>query len=178
MTTSHHAEPVELVGLLTEMGLSVATAESLTGGLVCAALVDVPGASAVVRGGVVAYTEDDKHRWLGVPQDLLARCGAVDPRVARAMAVGLRERWGVDLAIATTGNAGPRPSGQAPVGRVYVAVADHAGVTDVQRDLSGDRASVRQGTVRAALDLAVARLREQPRSAGGYSEGPADPRPT
>jgi nicotinamide-nucleotide amidase len=113
----------DLVSALSERGQTVAVAESLTGGLVCATLVDVPGASAVVRGAVVAYATELKHRLLDVDGDLLARNGPVDPLVAEQMALGVRERLGADWGLSTTGVAGPDPQDGAPPGRVYIALA-------------------------------------------------------
>ena len=146
-----------VVALLREVGLSIATAESLTGGLVCAALTDVPGASAVVRGGVVSYATDLKASLLGVDPQVLASGGAVQDRVARELALGAARVCGADLGIGTTGVAGPDPQDGKQVGTVYVAVARYAqSVDDVQvRELrlSGDRAQVRDATVIAALAL-------------------------
>lgn len=147
-----------LVGLLARTGLTVAAAESLTGGLVAASLVDVPGASAVVRGGVVAYATDLKASVLGVDAELLAARGAVDPDVALAMAAGVRRVCGADVGLATTGVAGPDPQDGRPPGTVHVAVVA-AGVREVRSlVLAGDRARVRAGTVRAVLALALAAL--------------------
>ena len=101
----------------------MATAESLTGGLVCAALTDVPGASAVVRGAVVAYATELKAQVLGVDPDLLATGGAVQAEVARQMATGVCRVLGADVGVATTGVAGPDPQDGHPVGTVFVAVA-------------------------------------------------------
>jgi nicotinamide-nucleotide amidase len=117
----------EIVGLLTEGGLTVAVAESLTGGLVVASLVAVPGASRCVRGGVVAYATDVKASLLDVPPSLLQEHGAVHPDVARAMASGVRQRLGADYGLATTGVAGPDPQdGWAP-GTFHVAVEGPGG---------------------------------------------------
>jgi PncC family amidohydrolase len=107
-----------IVTALRAGGDTLAVAESLTGGLVTARVVDVPGASTVLRGGVVAYATDLKHALLGVDADLLAERGAVDPDVALAMARGVAGRLGSTWAVATTGVAGPDPQdGQAlPLG--------------------------------------------------------------
>ena len=113
----------DLVFALSERGQTVAVAESLTGGMVCAALVEVPGASVVLRGAVVAYATELKHRLLDVDGDLLARNGPVDPDVAAQMALGVRERLGADWGLATTGVAGPDPQNGVAPGRVYLAVA-------------------------------------------------------
>jgi len=138
---------------LTLAGQSLAVAESLTGGLLAAALVAVPGVSAVFRGGIVAYATDLKHRLLDVPADLLALRGPVDPDVAAAMAAGVRLRCAAEWGLATTGVAGPTPLDGQPAGTVYVAVAG-PGYAQVRRlDLPGDRPTVRSGTVTAALHL-------------------------
>ncbi len=129
---SHPGTPAEqvaewvanhVVARLTAAGQTVATAESLTGGLLCAALVSVPGASVVVRGGVVAYAADVKTGVLGVPADVLDQHGTVAAESAAAMAVAARALFGADWAVATTGVAGPDPIEDKPVGTVHVAVA-------------------------------------------------------
>ncbi|MGG5260506.1 CinA family protein [Phycicoccus avicenniae] len=171
--------PADVVGLLRELGLGVATAESLTGGLVCAALTDVPGSSAVVRGGVVSYATDVKASVLGVDVGLLAARGAVDPDVAVAMAEGVRRLLGSDLAVATTGVAGPDPADGQPVGTVFVGVAGPAGTAVERHALSGDRAAVRSASVAAALDLVHRTLRNlrADRGVEGYG-GPTTRVPT
>ncbi|MFC8597967.1 CinA family protein [Isoptericola sp. NPDC057191] len=136
-------------------GWTVAAAESLTGGLVVAALVDVPGASAVVRGGVVAYATDLKASVLGVDPALLARRGPVDPDVAAQMAAGARRVLGSDVGLATTGVAGPDPQDGHPPGEVYVAVSTPAGDRVRRLDLPGDRPAVRSAAVRAVLALTL-----------------------
>lgn len=144
---------VGVLSLLKKRGETLATAESLTGGLVAATLVDVPGASAVFRGGLVAYATELKAALLGVPDDLLAERGPVDPDVARALARGARERCGADWGLATTGVAGPDPQDGRPVGRVYVAVSG-PGVDAVRElNLTGDRSAIRTGSVVAVLVL-------------------------
>ncbi|EFQ82449.1 competence/damage-inducible domain protein CinA [Aeromicrobium marinum DSM 15272] len=155
-----------LIGLLADRGLTVATAESLTGGLVCAELVGVAGASAVVRGGVVAYASRLKLDLLGVDPGLLGTRGAIDPDVAAQMAAGVRGRCGADVGIATTGNAGPTAAEGREVGLVYVAVADARGVVVERLDLAGDRDTIRRATVDAALSCAVDRVGEQERPGG------------
>ena len=145
----------ELVGALTSRRQTVACAESLTGGLLVSRLIDPPGASAVVRGGVVAYATDVKASVLGVDEALLAAHGAVDPDVARQMAEGARRAMGADWGLATTGVAGPDPQDGMPVGRVYVAVAGPEGTRVEEHDLSGDRREIRDAAVGAALALLV-----------------------
>ena len=144
-----------LLAAARERGWTIAVAESLTGGAVCSALVDVPGASSVLRGGVVAYATELKAALLGVDPDLLTDRGAVDPDVASAMARGVRERLGADLGLATTGVAGPDEQDGHPPGTVHVAVASPSGVRVRSLMLGGDRAQVRDGAVRAVLRLAL-----------------------
>jgi nicotinamide-nucleotide amidase len=147
-----------VLAALRERGQSLAVAESLTGGLLAATIVDVPGASAVFRGAVVAYATDLKARLLGVPAGLLADRGPVDADVARALADGVRERCLADWGLATTGVAGPEPQDGRPVGLVYVAVVG-PGVSEVRRlTLAGDRAAIRAGSVAAVLALLLDRL--------------------
>jgi len=143
---------------LRAAGQTVATAESLTGGLVCSALVDMPGASAVVRGGVVAYATELKHALLGVDAGLLEARGPVDPDVAQAMAEGIRSRLAATWGLATTGVAGPNAQDGAPPGRVFVAVAGPDGVRVRRLDVPGGRADVRHAARDAVLALFLERL--------------------
>jgi nicotinamide-nucleotide amidase len=153
------ASSAEVVARLVELGQTVGSAESLTGGLVVARLVDTPGASAVVRGGVVAYATPLKAAVLGVDAALLTERGAVDGDVARQMAAGARRVLGADWGVATTGVAGPDPQDGMPVGCVFVAVAGPDGEVVVERhDLTGGRAEIRSGAVDAALTLLAGRL--------------------
>ncbi|GAB7043199.1 MULTISPECIES: CinA family protein [Catenuloplanes] len=148
-----------VVAALTKAGQTVASAESLTGGLVASTLVDVPGASSAFRGGVVVYATELKATLAGVSAPLLAERGPVDPDVAAALAEGVRERCGADWGLATTGVAGPEPQDGKPVGLVYVAVAGPGG-TEVRRlDLSGGRVVIRVTTVTEVLRLLADRLR-------------------
>ena len=142
-----------VVARLRAAGQTLAVAESLTGGLLAARIVDVPGASAVLRGGVVAYATDLKHTLLGVDAGLLDRRGAVDPEVAEQMATGVRDRLGATWGLATTGVAGPDPQDGHPPGTVFVGLAGPAGRRALALVLAGDRAAVRAGTVDAALTL-------------------------
>jgi nicotinamide-nucleotide amidase len=147
-----------LQGICLGRGLTVAVAESCTGGLVAAALTDVPGSSGYFLGGIVSYADGAKGTLLGVPEASLAAHGAVSAQVARAMAVGARERLGTALAASVTGIAGPDGgTTDKPVGLTYVGVADERG-TDVRRfTWTGDRAGNRQASVRAVLELLVER---------------------
>jgi len=142
-----------VVTTLTERGQTVAVAESLTGGLLAASLVEVPGASVVFRGGVVAYATDLKATLLGVPQALLERYGAVHADVAAAMADGVRSRLGATFGIATTGVAGPDPADGQPVGTVYIAATGQLSAARRSLSLAGDRRSIRDQTVAQSLQL-------------------------
>ena len=144
---------------LVERGETLAVAESLTGGLVAATLVEIPGVSTVFRGGFVVYATELKHSLAGVPADLLAERGPVDPDVALALARGARERCGADWGLGTTGVAGPEPQDGKAVGTVYVAVAGPAGAQVRSLRLHGSRAAIRAGSVTAALDLLTEELR-------------------
>lgn len=146
-----------IVLTMAARGQTLAVAESLTGGMLTARLVDVPGASAVVLGGIVAYATPLKQSLLDVPASLLDEHGPVHPDVAIAMARGVRERFAIDgsaadVGVATTGVAGPDPQGGSPVGLVYVAVADARGALVRELRLAGDRVAIREGAVQAALD--------------------------
>lgn len=148
------ATAAQVLASLGRAGRSLAVAESLTGGMLAATLVDVPGASSVFRGAVVAYATDLKSALLGVDSALLDSRGAVDPEVARQMAAGVRDRLGADVGVATTGVAGPDPQDGQPPGTVFVAVDVRGGLSQVQAFvLDGDRAAVRAATVQAALAL-------------------------
>ena len=145
---------------LAELGWTLAIAESLTGGAVAASVVSVSGASAVFRGGVVAYATDVKARLLGVDENLLAAHGPVHPRVARQMAEGARRALGAegiptDVGLATTGIAGPVSSDGQPVGTVHIAVATALGSRVESLVLSGDRAQVRAEATERVLRLAL-----------------------
>lgn len=148
---THPVDVAAVVAALRAADQTVAAAESLTGGLVCATLVDVPGASDVVRGGVVAYQADLKTRLVGVDADLIAREGTVHPDVALQLARGVRDRLGATWGLGTTGVAGPGPSEGHPAGTVFVAVAGPDGATVRRLELDGDRAQVRTGAVRGVL---------------------------
>jgi nicotinamide-nucleotide amidase len=131
-------------------------AESLTGGLVVAELVSVPGASRVVNGGVVAYNTALKHSLLLVPAALLAERGAVDPDVAAAMAEGVRRACAIEgvpasIGLSTTGVAGPDPQDGKPVGTVYVGVSTDAGTRVFDLTLGGSRNALRRRVVSESL---------------------------
>ncbi|SDF10350.1 nicotinamide-nucleotide amidase [Blastococcus aurantiacus] len=143
---------------LVARGETVAAAESLTAGLFCALLAEVPGASATLRGGVVVYATDLKTALAGVPADLLAEHGPVSRPTAAALAEGVRDRCSATWGVGLTGVAGPAPvDGHGP-GRVYVGISDGQRTDVVELDLPGDRAAVRGAAVAAAMDALLDRL--------------------
>lgn len=175
-----------LVETLTERGLTVATAESLTAGLVSAGIADVPGASAVLRGGAVTYATEAKAAVLGVDADLLAERGAVDPDVAEAMARGALNLFGTDIAVSTTGVAGPASQDGQPVGTVFIGLAWRPGVAPGvsgeshgpqgccrhrKLSLNGDRDAIRRASAESAWAdvLALATDRHRSGAAAGGS---------
>jgi nicotinamide-nucleotide amidase len=150
------------VHVLVERRETLATAESLTGGLVAATIVEIPGVSSVYRGGFVVYATELKGTLAGVPAGLLEERGPVDPDVAAKLAEGARERCGADWGLATTGVAGPEPQDDKPVGLVYVAVAGPTGTRVSELKLPGNRAEVRTESVTAVLQLLTDILRTTP----------------
>lgn len=165
------AEPRDQLKLAAALGLRLAVAESLTGGLLADAIVSVPGASRVLSGGVVAYDTYLKHSLLGVDAELLRTRGPVDSEVAEQMARGVRHALAVprdssgeaeplELGLATTGVAGPDPdpaTGQ-PAGTVWIGVSSRLGDRSLLLRATGDRASIRAQTVRAALSECAVEL--------------------
>lgn len=168
-----HDLAVALQDLCIEGQLTVATAESCTGGMVADTLTDIPGSSRYLVGGVVAYSDRVKEEQLGVPAELIRLHGAVSAQVARAMAIGARGRLSADLAVAITGIAGPDGGTDAkPVGLAYVAVAGPRGV-DVRRHAwRGDRLENKAASVRSAIEMlqAAAAALSTPGGAGVASE--------
>ncbi|GAB2774257.1 CinA family protein [Amycolatopsis magusensis] len=142
-----------VIDALIRRGETVATAESLTAGLVCAALTEVPGSSAAVRGGLVVYATELKATLAGVDPDLLATRGAVDPEVAAQLAAGARTRCGADWGIGLTGVAGPGGQDGVSPGTVHLGLAGPDVSITRELRLSGDRAAVRAGSAEAALLL-------------------------
>jgi PncC family amidohydrolase len=141
------------------LGLSVATAESCTGGLVAHTMTEVPGSSGYLIGGFVTYSDEAKTTLVGVPPGVIAAHGAVSAQTARAMADGARSRLSTDLGVAVTGVAGPGGGTEAkPVGLTYVAVADAEG-DEVRRYVwSGDRSGNKRSSAAAALELLLERV--------------------
>ena len=146
----------DVVDLATRQGLTVATAESLTAGMVAATLADVPGASAVLQGGIIAYQMSVKQNLLNVDAELLSSVGAVDPRVAAAMADGARAAFSSDIGVATTGVAGPSPHEGKPVGTVFTAISTSSGTETFEHHFVGDRDTIRT----ASRDAVLVELRE------------------
>ncbi len=162
---SRDVRPVEelVLDLCLEEGLTLATAESCTGGMVAQRLTSVPGSSQVFLGGVVAYADEVKAAELGVPRDVLERHGAVSAEVAEAMAAGARERLGADLAVAVTGIAGPGGgSEEKPVGLVYLHAEAPSGARSADFVFPGDREGIRRRATVTSLHL-VRRLLTQSR---------------
>jgi nicotinamide-nucleotide amidase len=143
----------EVVRALIARAQTVATAESLTAGLVCASLTDVPGSSAAVRGGLIVYATELKAKLAGVDPELLARTGAVHPDVATQLAAGAKTRCGADWGIGLTGVAGPDPQDGVAPGTVFIGLAGPGVVTGRAFRFEGGRAAVRAASVAAALDL-------------------------
>ncbi|MBG6239841.1 nicotinamide-nucleotide amidase [Mycetocola sp. CAN_C7] len=150
-----------LIRHLTARGLTIGVAESLTGGLLAAELIRPAGASAVVTGGVVAYSTAIKRSVLGVDADLLTEHGAVHPLVAEQMASGVRKVLTVDgrptdIGVATTGVAGPDPQDGRQPGTVYLGISTASGSRSIGLTLSGDRDMIRRDAVAAAIDFLTA----------------------
>lgn len=163
----------DVIAELTAARLTVATAESLTGGLLAAALTSVPGSSTVLRGGLVVYATDLKHSLAGVDEQLLADHGPVHPAVAVALADGARRRCGADIGVGLTGVAGPEPQNGRWPGTWYVAVAGPCGIGTGQGSGqagfeppvqgSADELDMRHRVRSAAVNAALRLLREQQR---------------
>jgi nicotinamide-nucleotide amidase len=170
-----------LQGVCLGRGLTVATAESSTGGLIGAAITSVPGSSGYYLGGVVSYADAVKADLLGVPAATLAAHGAVSAQVALAMAAGARQRLGASLAVAITGIAGPSGGSDAkPVGLTYVGLAGADGVEVRRFAWTGDRAANRLSTAEAALEWLIERAESAPADAAtpagsAASDGTAEP---
>ena len=150
--TNLHALASEAVRRAIASGQTVATAESLTAGMVSALLADTPCASGMLQGGVVAYQNTVKQAVLHVSGELLARAGSVDAEVAAAMAAGAREALGADIGVATTGVAGPDAHDGKPVGTVFIGIATAAGSGAHGYSFQGSRADIRGQACGAALE--------------------------
>ncbi|MDO8731693.1 MAG: CinA family protein [Actinomycetota bacterium] len=156
----------DLIARCKALGLTIATAESLTAGLVSSALAEVPGASAVLRGGVVTYATDAKHSVLGLDSAILEH--VVSEPVAQQMAQSVCWLLNADLGLATTGVAGPESLDDQPAGTVWIAVHDarrNEGITRLLA-LEGSRADIRQNSALAVIALALEYLAQIPGSGG------------
>ena len=158
---SRNGDPLEVVvgEMLRKNHATVSVAESCTGGMLGERFTSVAGSSDYFRGGFITYTNEMKMELLGVSPETLERYGAVSQETAEAMAIGARRRTQSTYAISVTGEAGPDSSSErAPVGLVYVAIADAAGVQTAHRQWLGDRQRIRVFTCQLALDLLRRRM--------------------
>lgn len=154
------AQAARIIGRAVEKGLTLGTAESCTGGLVCGSITDIAGSSDALVGGIVSYANEVKENVLGVPDAVLATVGAVSEETARAMAEGARRVLGADIAVSTTGVAGPGGgSAEKPVGTVWFGIAAPAGTQAFLKHFDGDRTAVRSQAVAFALGLLEEALR-------------------
>ena len=148
-----------LLDICRRKKLTIATAESCTGGLVAGTLTEIPGVSSMLDRGFITYSNAMKQELLGVPAETLAQFGAASKETAEAMAMGARRRTRSTYALSITGAAGPEAGDQnVPKGTMFVGLADAAGVTSVQRQYLGDRQRIRTFTVQLALDLLRRRI--------------------
>ena len=153
-----HSIAARAVALLKEQGLTVATAESCTGGMIAAAITDVAGASRVFGTGVVSYSCDCKKKLLGVSADTLAAEGAVCAATAAQMAEGVRRAGDAAIGVSVTGEAGPVAAENHPVGTVFIGLADEDGTVTEEHHFAGDRTAIRRQAACAVLSLLVRRL--------------------
>lgn len=159
-------ESADVVRELILRDVTVATAESLTGGQVAASITGVPGSSDAFLGGVVAYATEVKIAVLGVPEELVERHGVISSECAEAMATGVRELTGATYGIATTGVAGPADQEGKPPGTVFVAVAGPEGVEATQLSPQGNRTQIQLASVEGVLSLLLGILRREEPSVG------------
>ena len=150
----------QVIAALRDNSLTVAACESLTGGMICSTLVDVPGASAVVRGGLVTYQTDTKTVLAGVPAGLIAEKGVVSAEVARAMAEGVRLRLGADIAVSATGMASPGAPDEPAAGTVYIGLSTMNGAEALPLHLTGSRQEIRRQSVEAALQAILSAVNQ------------------
>lgn len=156
---------MNLVDALRRRGLTVAFCESLTAGLAAATLADIPGASTVLRGGLITYATELKAVLAGVPAQVLEMYGPVSTETAAAMATGVRGVCRADWGVSLTGVAGPDPQDGHPVGEVWIGYAGGNGVETERLSLTGSRREIREAAVAAALEGLLARV-EQTGAAG------------
>lgn len=159
------------VGALRSRGWTLATAESLTAGLLAATIAEVPGASAVLRGGVIVYATDLKHALADVPEDILALHGAVSAETARSLATGAARRCGADVGVGLTGVAGPDRQEGHPAGTVHLGlVAPGREAWSVPLLLAGDRETIRRAACETALEQIIG-LAQTPEDLGRVRRG-------
>ena len=157
--SSRNVSAADVLQRLRAANLTLCTAESCTGGLLGKLLTDVPGASSVYVGGVISYTNEVKHRLLGVSRQTLERHTAVSAETAGEMARGARAQLGADVAVSVTGLAGPDGDGTGrPVGLVYIALDRAAGCLVQELHLTGDRAAIREQAAQAIFALIMETL--------------------
>jgi nicotinamide-nucleotide amidase len=159
----HSREQIEqkIVRLMTERKWTLALAESCTGGFIANGITNVPGASKIFLGGVVAYSNEVKRKFLGVQAKTLERHGAVSEAVARGMAEGARRKFGADFAIAVTGIAGPGGGTKAkPVGTVFISLAGKADTVVIRKLNASSRDKFKRRTAKQALNLLMKRLND------------------
>jgi len=154
--------PAVVVAALKERGLSLAVTESVTGGIINSLLTDVPGASAVLQGGIVAYSSAMKSQVLGVPQQVIETEGIVSAATAGAMAQAVRRTCSTAIGLATTGEAGPDTATDAPVGTVFIGLAVGDETHTFERRYFGDREIIRRRASLAAIDILRRHLLGQP----------------
>ncbi|SDZ79323.1 nicotinamide-nucleotide amidase [Lachnospiraceae bacterium NK3A20] len=147
-----------LVQLLLQRNMTLSTCESCTGGLLASKLTEVPGVSAVYAGGFVTYTAETKHKFAGVSNKLLTEVGTVAKKTAKQMAQGTADRAGTDCALSITGNAGPDPSEDKPVGLVYIGCTIDDKTVAKKFLFTGDRQAIREQAANAAMELLLDRL--------------------
>ena len=144
---------------LREMGWKLSIAESCTGGLICDRITDVPGSSDYFEGGMVTYSNESKAKHLGIPLEDIKRDGAVSPQVARKMAQGVRKAFGTTFGLSTTGVAGPTGgTKRAPIGRVFIGLANGRRTWVWKEDLKGSRKEIKRKASEKALQFFYKRL--------------------
>lgn len=148
----------DLINTLKEKNLTIASAESLTGGMLASSIVDVPGASKSFKEGFVTYCDEAKIRTLGVSPDTIKKHGAISEETAREMAKGAAKSSGCDIAVSTTGNAGPDCDEGKAAGLVYIGIYANGVAEAFEFHFKGGRESVRKQTVAAAAKLLIRRL--------------------
>ena len=143
---------IDIIKNLIERKLTIATAESITGGLVSKMITDVPGSSEILKESFVVYSNEAKVNILGVEKSLIDKFGVVSAEVAKDMAIKLKMLTGKDICISTTGNAGPTVCDEKPVGRVYVGIDYLDEVKVLELNLSGDRREIREKAAEIIFD--------------------------